>query len=850
MVSLPEILYGLSADRLRSLAQIREVSVKALAAASDKWTLAQLLAIEISRPESVRAAILDCNAREVRLMQLLLSVAREDVVSPDAIVGVSGAHSFRSAVDAVVAGVESRGLVFRTPVGLFLPNSVRSYIPGSLCDHYTLASCLNTYDGTALRRICDMQGLPVSSGPKPELIGRIARRLLESGPGAHCGRPLDAEELAVLGFLIDAGGAASPSSLVTSKLSGQPDDFFRYDWQNRWKQGRERNAVDRLMALGVIFVIAHGYAYNLMLVIPGDLLRVLTGESDSGFWSTAAPVLAPLAAPPAATALYSGMVRDVVALLAFITTQEAPRTSTGHVHKATLKTFARMLSIPDERYAAFVYALSRGAGLIDAHEPTPVYAITEAGTKWLRADPISQLMALFEAWRDGVVWAEMYAEPLKKSSEYRSVADILRMRGKALELLAEYPGDDFCDVDAFLDALTYRYPLMLAESARLGEDLVSSPQTFVENLLECAAWLGLVELGWRYGGAPQYSIGEQHGRGGAEATRRASAAHGHRLTAVGAYALARSTATQPELPPAEDAFIVQPNGEIFAPPYLNAATLFQILLMTELPAKGAVGSTVALTRNSIRRALDAGQTTEEMLAFLRTHSRADIPQNVEYLLRELGGKHGHVRIGRARMYLQVDSPHLLQELLGRREMKGHLVRELSDTLAVLDIEDQDRLLRDLRKAGYLPVSDDRAPRGSLAGAPAELSVRESLIAARGPHIRATRNYDSVDWTRMAEEDEDAVPGEPKAAGGAVQAVPDDAVRQPQLVRFMLARAAREKHVVELGYRNGAPPDQRLLLLPVSIDSERLVAIEQATDEQRIFRLEQVGWIRLTRKPAD
>src|SRR5207302_4023627 len=134
--------------------------------------------------------------------------------------------------------------------------------------------------------------------------------------------------------------------------------------------------------------------------------------------------------------------------------------------------------------------------------------------------------------------------------------------------------------------------------------------------------------------------------------------------------------------------------------------LHHLLMLTEAPAKGATGNTVSVTRDSIRRALDQGITAREILAFLQSHARTGIPQNVEYLINEVGGKHGHIHIGRAQMYLQVDSPLLLKELQARKEIKPYIVRTLGETVALLKADEPEKLLRELRKAGYLPISDD------------------------------------------------------------------------------------------------------------------------------------------------
>ena len=73
--------------------------------------------------------------------------------------------------------------------------------------------------------------------------------------------------------------------IATTVLHSRLQDFYGYDWQNRWKHGRGKNAVDRLLARGLIYVISWSYGFNLMLVIPGDLLRAMSGGDETGFWT-------------------------------------------------------------------------------------------------------------------------------------------------------------------------------------------------------------------------------------------------------------------------------------------------------------------------------------------------------------------------------------------------------------------------------------------------------------------------------------------------------------------------------------------------------------------------------------
>ena len=76
MASLAEALYHLPTDRLRALVKRRDVDPKRLSLMPDKRQLAQFLSNEFSKPPSIAHAILQCNARQLRLLQLMLSSIR------------------------------------------------------------------------------------------------------------------------------------------------------------------------------------------------------------------------------------------------------------------------------------------------------------------------------------------------------------------------------------------------------------------------------------------------------------------------------------------------------------------------------------------------------------------------------------------------------------------------------------------------------------------------------------------------------------------------------------------------------------------------------------------------------
>ena len=845
MATLAEALYAQPTERLRELVTARSIETKRLAIAPDKRQLVQLLTAELTRPQSLNAAALQCNARELRLLQIIVSQETGAGLTWKRLVQAVGGE-LEPALNHVMNGLTRLGLAFRVGPNVFVPDAVRHQIPQSLSDRYTLERLLNFYDAPALKRITENLGF--RSGTKANNTEVVLNALLAGNSLSQLKVPLTDDERRVLDYIIQVGGDALPTEVAAEVLGGKTDEFFRYDWQNRWKQGRERNAVDTLLARGMLFVLSPTYGYNLILVIPGDLLRALTGSDGSGFWTEAAPAPKPLAQQPVNPKQHTALIRDIVSLLGFIGTQAAARTNTGHIHKTSLKNAARNFTLSDDRYASFVYALCREAELMAPYGEKQTYALTEKGEKWLHLGTRDQQKALCSAWRSGAIWGEMFTEPLQKTNAYRSREMVAGIRSASLRLVASSVTAEFMDIVSLTDALSFGSPLLLVETAQHGH-LVASPLVFTRLLIgECLYWLGLAELAGMESGTAAESPGLSDGKSGkavggrGEPTAKSSGPvfTGFRLTALGAHLLeAPNSAPLPE-EPREDKFIVQANSEIFVPPYLAPAIYYNLLTLTDIPVKGGIGSTVHLTRDSIRRLLDRGATVRNILAFLQAHARTGIPQNVEYLINEVGGKHGHIRVGKAHTYLQVDSPLLLKELQARRELKSFFVRTLGDTVAILNVEDTENLLRVLRKAGYLPVNDDAALRNPLHASPvAEALPSEAAtgISPVGRSAKAAAPSVVLDWERIARDDGKA--WNPNA--GLSSVMPPDAVQGKASIVKLIREATEEELAIQFALAGIPDP---CTLVPTQIYGNFVQGISPLSETYETHNVNLMTWARL------
>src|SRR5262249_55404809 len=153
MASFAEALYTLPASRLRALVQTRGVPQNKLSLTPGKRQLVQFLATELSRAPSVMQAVLQGNARELRLLQLLTASETGNEVPWSRLLEAAGGKGLEEALAAIMARLEDLGLAIRMNAKVYLPDTVRTHVPVSLPDRYLLERCLGGYDAPTLKRI-------------------------------------------------------------------------------------------------------------------------------------------------------------------------------------------------------------------------------------------------------------------------------------------------------------------------------------------------------------------------------------------------------------------------------------------------------------------------------------------------------------------------------------------------------------------------------------------------------------------------------------------------------------------------------------------------------------------------
>jgi hypothetical protein len=307
-------------------------------------------------------------------------------------------------------------------------------------------------------------------------------------------------------------------------------------------------------------------------------------------------------------------------------------------------------------------------------------------------------------------------------------------------------------------------------------------------------------------------------------------------------AAAAEHALDAALPDPVDHFLLQPDLTAVVPGPPEAAMGAELGLLADLESTGGA-HVYRLTERSVRRALDAGRTGEQLLAFVERRSRTPVPQALRYMIDDGARRHGVLRAGAAASYLRCDDEALLARVLADRNTEPLNLRLIAPTVLVSDTA-ATRVLDVLRTAGYSPGAE--APGGGLITLGAESPRAPNRPASRAIVSRvagdsdaqlaeAVRRMRSSDALNVSAHRVPAVAAQiPGVTSAATMELLRRAVREDQLVWLGMADAdgsatAHEIHPISLaagivrGYERGR---DGLVSYPVHrITAVRLVAEE-------------------------
>lgn len=286
-------------------------------------------------------------------------------------------------------------------------------------------------------------------------------------------------------------------------------------------------------------------------------------------------------------------------------------------------------------------------------------------------------------------------------------------------------------------------------------------------------------------------------------------------------------ALAPLLPVPVDHVLVQADLTAVAPGPLVPEVAKSLHLMAEVESRG--GATVyRFTKDSVRRALDAGWSAREIHDFLGRTSRTGVPQPLTYLVDDVVRTFGTLRVGHAEAFVRADDEAALDVLLHRPDAAALGLRRIAPTVLVSSVP-VDLLLPRLRELGASPVVE--APDGTVHVA------RPDLQRARTPRPRAVPGLESArESARVASVVTAVRSGDRAAAAAPVQA---GGPSTPSEALTALREAIEAGVTVVIGYLDNHGTRTERVVEPLRLEGGQLTAHDHRSDGSRVFAVHRI-----------
>jgi len=743
---------------------------------------------------SVQRALDGLDAPALQVLEVL--AALPEAVTPGEVSRRWGAPAGR-----VLDRLRALGLIWGTARSVHLVRAARDVLgphPAGLGP--PLAEALDRRSPQRLADLLEDLGLPAAGSP-PTALDRLAE---------HLGRP----------------------DVVTALLERAPEGVRPLLDRLRWGPpvGTVSNAdravraadatgpVDWLLAHGLLGVADAGH-----VVLPREVGLALRAGRVHRSPDVNPPALAQTARTArVVTSTAAGAAAEAVRLVERLGElwgdAPAPVLRAGGLGVRELHRAAVALEV-DDATAARVVELAVVAGLVaDDGELEPRWMPTPAYDLWSTGSTGRRWAQLVLAWL-----ATTRCPGLVGTKDARGAtrsclgadldrAPAPRLRRWVLDRLAELPGTAV-DVESLRARLDWTSPRL----ASRGRDAL------VGWALEEAAWLGVTGAGALVPAVRPLLV---EGAGGE---------------------LDAADSLDDALPAPIDHVLLQADLTAIAPGPLEPELARTMALLADVESRG--GATVyRFGPTSVRRALDAGLSGDDVLAVLGRHSRTPVPQPLAYLVTDTARRHGRVRVGAASAYVRADDESVLAELLADRRAAALRLRRLAPTVLAAQVPPA-AVLETLRAMGLAPAAETadgdvvlqrpaehRAPARPrprpVSGLPptppdgALLSAVLALRAADEARAERARALDA-DLTRVGADAGPPPPLEPM---------------DPVNVIAVLRDAAAGRRPLWIGYVEGAGQPVRRLVDPVSVDAGRVTAFDRMSGELRTFSVHRVSGV--------
>ena len=475
----------------------------------------------------------------------------------------------------------------------------------------------------------------------------------------------------------------------------------------------------------------------------------------------------------------------------------------------SVRDFKRLASVLDidSAHAAFVVETAYAAGLLaDDGSLEPVWAPTPSYDDWQQKPSAHRWVRLGQDWLSsgraphlvGTVPAGG-GSPINALSGEVVYPPVRQLRGDVLTELAALPEGQAPDLKSLAARLRWRRPMRRAEII----------EAVTAAVLAEAEWLGIT------------------GRG-------ALSTAGRLLFQARADPSAAEEAIDTHLPSPVEHVLLQADLTAVAPGRLEGSLAQFMRLVADVESRG--GATVyRFSPQSVRRSLDAGWSSAQVLGALQDASRTPVPQPLEYLVGDIARRHGQTRVGTVSAYIRSDDTTVLDTMLADRGLAALQLRRVAPTVVVSQAPTL-VVLEMLRENGFAPVAETteggvqiprvaqhRTPARRSPAAPTITSVvddelTESLVSA----LRA--GEESAEYERERAQSQ---PG------------PRLPSTEPAVALALLREASADSLGVWIGYADADGRTKRILFYPKRIEGGRAYGSVEGSNVEHTFSIHRI-----------
>ena len=554
-----------------------------------------------------------------------------------------------------------------------------------------------------------------------------------------------------------------------------------------------------------------GALSNDRVVLPREVaLRLRGGRLHRETALTAPKLVVTTYKQPSVDDAAGGQASELLGLVDELAADWGPRPPrvlrAGGLSVRDFKRLASVLDV-DPPHAAFVVETAYAAGLLaDDGSLEPVWAPTPGYDDWQQKPSAHRWVRLSRDWvASGRAPHLVSTVPAGGGSPVNALSGevvyppMRQLRGDVLAELAGLPSGQAPDLDSLTARIRWRRPMRRAEII----------EAVTAAVLREAEWLGIT------------------GRG-------ALSTAGRLLIDRKAGPSAAEEAIDTHLPSPVEHVLLQADLTAVAPGRLEGSLAQFMRLVADVESRG--GATVyRFSPQSVRRALDAGWSSAQVLTALQDASSTPVPQPLEYLVGDIARRHGQTRVGSVSSYVRSDDTTVLDTMMADRELAALQLRRVAPTVVVSQAHTL-VVLEMLRENGFAPVAETteggvQIPRVAQHRTPARRSPAAAVITSA---VDEELTETLISSLRAGEESAAF-----ERARARSQPGPRLPSTEPAVALALLREASADSLGVWIGYADADGRTQRILFYPKRIEGGRAFGSVEGSDVEHAFSIHRI-----------